>query len=355
MIVDLHCDTLMKLLDVPAGGDLGRNCWNIDLQKLQKSKYLLQDFAIFVDMEEHPDMYARYEDMKRVFLEQMERYTDVIRQVRSYRDIERCREEGKIAALLSLEEGGVYGGSMEKLAQGYEDGVRLITLTWNYPNELAWPNGMEGEDKGLTERGWEFVEWMQEHGMIVDTSHLNDRGTWELLQRCQKPVMASHSNARAVCNHPRNLPDELLRLFGEKGGLIGLNFSRNFVGSEPITSLTEIDNPRLLTQEMSEEDYHRIAIGEMEAPAKEIREPLLVSKAAELAKHARYISNLAGIETVALGTDFDGIQPYLEIHDAGEMDKLWHALSKEGFSDDNIERIFARNALRFLQETLPSE
>ncbi len=355
MIIDLHCDTLMKLLDVPAGGDLRKNVWNIDLEKLQKSNYLLQDFAIFVDLEEHPDAYVRYGEMRDTFLANIEKYGDKVRRVRTLADLEACRRDHIIGALLSVEEGGVFGGDLQKLKKAFiEDGVRLVTLTWNYENELAFPNGTEGKDKGLKARGWEFVEWMQANGMIVDTSHLNDQGTRELLERAEKPVMASHSNARAVFSHPRNLPEDLLRAFGEKGGVIGLNFSRNFVGSKPITDPSEVNNPRLLLAPLTTEEYHQVAIGERPVPAPQLDSPLLVSKAADIARHARYIADIAGIETVALGTDFDGIQPYLEIHDASEMDKLFTALEKEGFSADDIDHISHKNAIRFFNDTLPA-
>ncbi|MCI5836791.1 MAG: membrane dipeptidase [Veillonellaceae bacterium] len=353
MLIDLHCDTLMKLLDEPAGGDLYKNCWNIDIEKLRKSHYLMQDFAIFVDLEEFADPYRRYEEMKEVFDTQMDTYAEYMRRIHTFEDLEDCRRDGKIGALLSVEEGGVFGGSLEKLEQGFRDGVRLITLTWNYPNELAWPNGTEGADKGLTPRGWEFVEWMQAHGIIADTSHLNDQGTRELLERTEVPVMASHSNAREVFSHPRNLPDDLLRLFGEKGGIIGLNFSRNFVGSEPITAPDQINNPRMIFAPVTEAEYHAIATGKKPHPPVDLREPLRVSKAADIAKHAKYMANLAGVETIALGTDFDGIQPFLEIHDAGEMEKLLQALKDVGFTAHEIDLICEKNAWRFLAETLP--
>lgn len=352
MIIDLHCDTLMKLLDVPAGGDLYQNCWNIDIQKLQHSHYLMQDFAIFVDLKKHSDAYVRYTQMKHIFDDQVQKYSKYIRQIRNYDDLMLCKRDGVIGAMLSIEEGGVLGGDMNKLQAAYNDGVRLITLTWNYPNELGYPNGVEGSDKGLTSRGWEFVEWMQGHGMIVDTSHLNDQGTRELLERTTRPIMASHSNARHIKPHTRNLPDDLLRLYGEKGGIIGLNFSRNFVSKEPITSLSEINNPKMFPKLVTNEEYHAIQTEEAKRPTGDLTEPLIVSKVEDIAKHARYMADLAGIETVALGTDFDGVQPYLEIHDASEMDKLAHALKKEQFSDDDIERIFATNAIRFLRDTL---
>ena len=100
---------------------------------------------------------------------------------RPLEDLREAEEEGKIGALLSVEGGEAAGGNVEKLERMYKDGVRLMTLTWNYPNEIGWPNGMEGKDKGITARGWEIVEAMESLHMVVDTSHLNDEGTRDIL------------------------------------------------------------------------------------------------------------------------------------------------------------------------------
>ena len=133
----------------------------------------------FINLGKTNDPYGRYEEMRNLCTSQIHHYGEHIQHVLSYQDIESVYESGKIGALMSIEEGGVLGGDLDKLKQAYQDGVRLITLTWNYPNGLGEPHCGE-QHKKLTSKGVEFVEAMQELGIIVDCSHLNDAGTEQL-------------------------------------------------------------------------------------------------------------------------------------------------------------------------------
>jgi membrane dipeptidase len=155
---------------------------------------------------------------------------------------------------------------------------------------------------------------MEELGMIIDVSHLGDAGIWEILDivDLHTPVIASHSNARAVTGHPRNLTDQMLRGIAEHGGVTGINFCADF--------LAEDGNA--------------------------------VSRIKDMVRHVQYIYNVAGIDAIGLGTDFDGIDDRLEINGAGEMQKLADALSAAGFTIGEIEKIFWRNALRVYEEVL---
>ena len=218
-MIDLHCDTIMQLLDHPDSGDLYRNTWKIDIEKLQKAHSKVQDFALFINLGETNDPYGRYEEMRNLCTTQIHLYGEHIQHVLSYQDVESVYETGKIGALMSIEEGGVLGGDLDKLKQAYQDGVRLITLTWNYPNGLGEPHCGE-QHKKLTPKGIEFVEVMQDLGIIVDCSHLNDAGTEQLGDILDVPFVASHSNAREVTAHTRNLPDNLIKLIANKGGVI---------------------------------------------------------------------------------------------------------------------------------------
>ena len=156
-MIDLHCDTMMQLLDHPDSGDLYRNTWKIDIEKLQKAHSKIQDFALFINMGETNDPYGRYEEMRNLCVSQIHNYGEHIQHVLSYQDVESVYKSGKIGALMSIEEGGVLGGDLNKLKQAYQDGVRLITLTWNYPNGLGEPHCGE-QHKKLTSKGVEFVE-----------------------------------------------------------------------------------------------------------------------------------------------------------------------------------------------------
>ena len=308
-MIDLHCDTIMQLLDHPDSGDLYRNTWKIDIEKLQKAHSKVQDFALFINLGKTNDPYGRYEEMRNLCTTQIHLYGEHIQHVLSYQDVESVYESGKIGALMSIEEGGVLGGDLDKLKQAYQDGVRLITLTWNYPNGLGEPHCGE-QHKKLTPKGIEFVEVMQDLGIIVDCSHLNDAGTEQLGDILDVPFIASHSNAREVTAHTRNLPDNLIKLIANKGGVIGLNFAQSFLGTSPVSRIDDI------------------------------------------VKHGLYLINKGGEDVVALGTDFDGIKPNTEIKDASEMYRLYDAFKEAGLSVEQCEKLFWKNADRLLKEIL---
>ena len=308
-MIDLHCDTIMQLLDHPDSGDLYRNTWKIDIEKLQKAHSKVQDFALFVNLGKTNDPYGRYEEMRNLCTTQIHLYGEHIQHVLSYQDVESVYESGKIGALMSIEEGGVLGGDLDKLKQAYQDGVRLITLTWNYPNGLGEPHCGE-QHKKLTPKGIEFVEAMQDLGIIVDCSHLNDAGTEQLGDILDVPFIASHSNAREVTAHTRNLPDNLIKLIANKGGVIGLNFAQSFLGTSPVSRIEDI------------------------------------------VKHGLYLINKGGEDVVTLGTDFDGIKPNTEIKDASEMYRLYDAFKEAGLSVEQCEKLFWKNADRLLKEIL---
>mgnify|MGYP001745375882 FL=1 len=308
-MIDLHCDTIMQLLDHPDSGDLYRNTWKIDIEKLQKAHSKVQDFALFVNLGKTNDPYGRYEEMRNLCTTQIHLYGEHIQHVLSYQDVESVYESGKIGALMSIEEGGVLGGDLDKLNQAYQDGVRLITLTWNYPNGLGEPHCGE-QHKKLTPKGIEFVEAMQDLGIIVDCSHLNDAGTEQLGDILDVPFVASHSNAREVTAHTRNLPDNLIKLIANKGGVIGLNFAQSFLGTSSISRIEDI------------------------------------------VKHGLYLINKGGEDVVALGTDFDGIKPNTEIKDASEMHRLYDAFKEAGLSVEQCEKLLWKNADRLLKEIL---
>ena len=308
-MIDLHCDTIMQLLDHPDSGDLYRNTWKIDIEKLQKAHSKVQDFALFINLGEANDPYGRYEEMRNLCTSQIHLYGEHIQHVLSYQDVESAYEFGKVGALMSIEEGGVLGGDLDKLKQAYQDGVRLITLTWNYPNGLGEPHCGE-QHKKLTPKGIEFVEAMQDLGMIVDCSHLNDAGIEQLGDILDVPFVASHSNAREVTAHTRNLPDNLIKLIANKGGVIGLNFAQAFLGTSPISRIEDI------------------------------------------VKHGLYLINKGGEDVIALGTDFDGIKPNTEIKDASEMYRLYDAFKEAGLSVEQCEKLFWKNADRLLKEIL---
>lgn len=331
---DMHCDTILEIYEKRQAGEacgILKNGLHIDLEKLKKGDYLLQNFAVFVHMKhmaERNQPLPEYAFMMiDTFFSEMRKYPELVGIARSYQDIEENWKNGRISALLTMEEGGICEGKAEYLRIFYELGVRMFTFTWNFPNELAWPNRLEQEgapaayfvpetEQGLTEKGFEFLEEMERLGMIADVSHLGDKGILDVIAHARRPFVASHSNARAVCRHSRNLTDEMIRGIAEKGGVIGINFYPDFLRNQ-----------------------------------EEQGSPIKVS-VTDIARHIRHMIKIGGIECVGLGSDFDGITSSFEMKDASDLPILEESLRKNGFTEEEIEKIFYRNVLRVYKEIL---
>ncbi|MDD7280633.1 dipeptidase [Floccifex sp.] len=332
-VLDMHCDTILSLLDSEDRHEnvsLYKNKCSIDIEKMKKGNYLLQNFALFTDQKkneiaEHETM--RLYDMYCRMLEQNSQY---IAPVYCYEDILKNEKEGKISSLLTLEDGGVVFNDLAMLRNYYRMGVRMIALTWNYENGIGYPNLLMNPDfldsnvpnllqrvdsvNGLTPFGMEYIAEMEKLGMIIDVSHLNDAGFWDVYDHTTKPFVASHSNARAMCPVARNLSDDMILALKERGGVMGLNFCGDFL------------------------ELHD--------------KPNGPSRIEAMVDQIKYIKDLAGIDVIALGTDFDGINCECEIGDASQMPLLEQALYDANFTNEEVEKIFYKNALRVYSEVL---
>lgn len=325
-IADMHCDTISKIWEsrkesIPQ--NLSQNNLHIDIQKMKQSKYLLQNFALYVNLKRKLDPFDYVLALADVFYEEMGKNKNDIGVIKCYADIAKMEKQGKIGALMTIEEGGCCKGEIAKLEKLYELGARMMTLTWNYPNELGYPNILRTEKdnsgfclfdatKGLTKKGFSFIERMEELGMIIDVSHLSDAGFWDIVKHTKKPFVASHSNARALCGHSRNLTDSMIKAVAERGGVIGLNFYGGFLNA--VNDKT--------------------------------------SRVEKLAEHAQYMINIGGSECLGLGSDFDGIDGTLEMQDCSQMYKLIQAFEKRHFSQSLIEKILYQNVLNIYKELL---
>lgn len=311
--IDLHCDTILRLMD---GGCLRENTYGVDIAKLRRGDALAQFFALFIDQQQVEDPLNVCLKMLDRFYEELKENQADIALATNEAELQKNRQVGKISAFLTIEEGGALRGEMANLRNFYRLGVRLVTLTWNYPNEIGYPNthgsNVQGtyQNQGLTSFGRDVVAEMNRLDMLIDVSHLSDGGFFDVARLSQKPFVASHSNARAITGHYRNLTDEMIRLLADKGGVMGINFARNFLGSPDI------------------------------------------SRVEDMIRHIRHIYRIGGIDVLAIGSDLDGIEPELEIDNSGDMDKLRQGLEQNGFTADDIEKIFYRNTLRVIHDTL---
>ncbi len=329
-IVDMHCDTISALYDRRAQGETGslrENSGHIDLLRMKKSGYQLQNFALFVELFRDGDPWERVLSLYGYYREELEKNSDILAPVLTFSDIASNEAAGKMSAVLTVEEGAVCRGELGRLHRLYDMGVRMLTLTWNFENELGCPNldinRKEQTDflhtpnltGGLTKKGREFVAEMERLGMIPDVSHLSDAGFYDVLETAEKPFVASHSNARSVCPCVRNLTDDMIRRLAERGGCMGLNFCADFLEEKPAGT----PNPGTV---------------------------------AAVVRHARHIADVGGIEVLGLGSDFDGIPTHEELPGAQGMEVLWEALHRAGFTEGALDKIFSGNVLRVYRETI---
>lgn len=245
--IDMHCDTLQMYIDLNNTEDLKSNTCHVDIDKLKKGNNMLQFFAVFMTKHElykqagiEIDYFQDDDVISRLlggFCKDMYAYSKDIGWVYSYQDIIDNKKEGKLSALLSLEDGRVMKNDLDNLRRYYDMGFRSIGLTWNYENSIGYPNSSDNNvmKMGLTEFGHSLVEYMQDVGMLVDVSHLSDGGFREVLDISKKtkvPFVASHSNCRDISNSPRNLSDDMIRELSNAGGVMGINFYPVFLDND---------------------------------------------------------------------------------------------------------------------------
>ena len=324
-VIDMHCDTIGGLYMQDKKGqdhqNILSNQMNIDLEKMEKGDYLAQCFAMFVPFNVENPFETCMEMIDR-FYQEIEAHPGKIALARNGEELEQNAASGRMSAILTIEEGGVTKGNLAYLRDFYRLGVRMITLTWNFENGIGYPNFVRSEHPdfkspntkdGLTPFGIEMVKEMNRLGIIVDVSHLSDAGFYDVLKYTTGPFVASHSNARAVCNHCRNLTDDMIRELAQRGGVMGINYAADFLREVP----------------EGEENFSYIA---------------------DMVKHIKHIVEVGGIDCVGLGSDFDGIPQNLEMKDASYLPQLAQALAAEGFSEADIEKIFYKNVLRVFKE-----
>lgn len=316
-LIDLHCDTafLMSIAKEPV--ELRKNELCVDLLKLKDAGSMAQFFASFIHMKMFDgDFDKAYEaalGMLHMTKSQIVKNEECIALARNYEELMNNHNNGLMSGILTVEEGGIINGRMERLEELYREGVRLITLTWNFENCFGFPNSDSPEvmNQGLKTFGIEAVERMNELGMIVDVSHLSDGGFWDVMKYSKKPAVASHSNSRRECGHRRNLTDEMICALAEKGGISGINFYPAFLSEAGTANVDDI------------------------------------------VRHIVHMYHVGGEEFVAIGTDFDGFEGAVDgLEHMGKMPQFYEALRKRKFTESQIEKFCYKNAMRVIKDVL---
>lgn len=321
-IIDAHCDTLLEIAGIgyeseyatpPRDFFKNNDSAHLDLPKLLAGNVRCQIMALFCDDAHLDSVYEHTLELIDIFEKLSVHSKGRFFPVLSAMDMDRAIPGDTVGAILSLEGAEALGPNAEHLLEFYARGIRAVGLTWNRRNAFA--RGVRGEGEGgLTEAGHRLVEKLEAMHIIIDASHLSDEAFWDLVRQARRPFIASHSNARAVYDHPRNLTDQQIKAVADSGGAVGVVFVPNFISDE--SEISYIDR---------------------------------------LIDHIDHIVTVGGIACAALGSDFDGFKDEPQrrvLADASQYPKLLEMLMRRGYSPSDVEKIASGNWERVIRDIL---
>ncbi|MDD2497630.1 MAG: dipeptidase [Desulfitobacteriaceae bacterium] len=309
MVIDAHCDTILKAAGEEGLFDLGERA-HLDIKRLL-GNVDLQIFAVFVSPRYRP-FHVLYQGLQLIekFHQEIEKNKKYINLVLTKKDLSAIGDGTKAAALLAVEGGDILAGDINILRLLYRLGVRSICLTWNNRNEIADGALDCCSGGGLTNFGLEVVKEMNQLGMVVDLSHISERGFWTALENAQAPLMVSHANCRKLQNHKRNLSDNQIKALAQKNGVMGITFVPDFLSGDQ-------------------------------------------AGIEDVLKHIDYVSSLVGPDYVGLGSDFDGTDHLpVGLEDVCRIPQIAESLLKWGYSMTDVEKIMGKNFLRLFQHVI---
>ncbi len=299
MIIDCHIDTVFALRQQVRSFNVESDKGHVDLPRLKKGNVLAAFFAVFpswssYSIEEGVDHWFRL----------IENPDNELYQIKTVQDLTFTREKKQIGAILHLEGAGGLDSELIKLRNLYRLGLRSLGLSWSNQNRFATGVGVN-EKRGLTAEGKALIEEIEHLGIILDVSHLNPKSFWDVVETANKPFIASHSNTKKVCDHQRNLTDEQITAIKDVNGTIGINFCKSFLKKDP--------------KEISLDDIRA---------------------------HIDHIVDLAGINHVSIGSDFDGASVPEVLKDIAYYPVLIKHLEEHGYTSNEIEKITHENIIR---------
>jgi membrane dipeptidase len=364
IVIDTHADTPQRFLDdnFDIGSTDPKDFGHISLDKARAGNLGAEFFSIWVEPETNQGHFAQHTlDLIDSVYVQAARHPDRMTMAFSVDDIERAHQQKKLAALMGIEGGHSIENDIHLLRDFYRLGVRYMTLSWSNTNEWADSSGDIDDPKiqhhnGLTDFGKQVVLEMNRLGMMVDISHVADKTFWDAIAVTKAPVIASHSSARASCNAPRNMTDDMLRAVARNGGVVDVNFFAGFLDQsywnavraqqkeQEAATHAYLEKLKAEGKQVTYADEDRIT---REWIAKIPRPPFAV-----LIDHIDHIAKVAGVDHVGLGSDFDGVSGATPagMDSAADLPKITQALLDRGYSAEDIRKILGGNVMRVFEE-----
>src|SRR6266436_196646 len=356
IVLDTHDDTTQRFFS--KNFDLAKRNpdGHIDIPRMKEGGMNAIFFSIWIDGRTMgpPAIQKALDQIDAVHENERKNSRDMMF-ARTAADVRKAHAEGKIAGLIGVE-GGHMSGNDSRMVRVFSDlGVRYMTLSHFYNDEWADASTDKPAHNGLTEYGKEIVREMNRQGMMVDISHVSDKTFYDALEVSKAPLIASHSSCRAICNHPRDMTDDMIKALATKGGVIQINYEKSFIdegyrqASEKVSGgvvamfdqLKKVcgDDEECLGKKMNEMEKRDTAEGKLPHVTWE-----------KIVDHIDHVVKLAGADHVGLGSDFDGATMPEGMDDCTHLPKITEALMRKGYSDDDIRKILGGNLLRVMEQ-----
>ena len=353
IVADTHDDTTQRFFSNDF--DLGKrnSSGHIDIPRMREGGMNVIFFSIWIDGRTMgPPAIQKALDQIDAVQQNVRKYSKDLAFARTADDVRRAHVQGQIAVLMGIEGGHMLGNDIRMVRIYSELGVRYMTLSHFYNDEWADSSTDKPAHNGLTDYGKEIVREMNRQGMLVDISHVSDKTFYDALAISKAPLIASHSSCRALCNHPRNMTDDMIKALAAKGGVIQINYEKSFLdqGYKDATDKTGSvvgaidrfkklcgDDEACLLRKMVEQEKQDTADGKL--PHVSWR---------EIVDHIDHAVKLVGADHVGLGSDFDGANMPDGMEDATHLPQITDALLKKGYSEADVRKILGENTLRVL-------
>ncbi|HDT12824.1 MAG TPA: membrane dipeptidase [Candidatus Aminicenantes bacterium] len=367
LTVDTHCDTPMRLLrgdwDISERHDPAlRASGKLDLPRMKEGGLDAEFFAAFVGQGPlTPEGYERAKQTALRIVDAVHTMTEdhaaLIGLAVDPAGARRLKKEGRLTAFIGMENGYPVGRDLANIGLFHEKGVRYITLCHSSDNDIcdSSTDRRDPEDKGLSDFGREVVAECNRLGMIVDVSHASEKSFYDVVEASKAPIIASHSSARAVCDHPRNLTDDQLRALAKNGGVIQICFLGSYVKTPPVIpereqALAELEVQYGSLRQIRDEETRAKARAAFEAVNE--RYPLERPNVQDLVDHIDHVKKVVGIDYVGIGTDFDGGGGIVGCDDVNGMIHVTEELLRRGYTDREIEKIWGANFFRVFDKVI---
>lgn len=358
--IDMHADTVQFIIDEGADINQRLKATHLDAVRMREGGLDAQFFSIWVEPEHYgtggAKAVARADEQVNAIRSLAERHPETWTLASTAEDIRRAASDGKLSALMGLEGGYAIDEKLENIERFYRLGVRYISPTWTHSLSWAGSSGDgEGQTRGLDDFGRKVIAEMNRVGIIVDVSHVSDKTFWDIVATSTKPIIASHSNCRAIANVARNLTDDMIRAVAKTGGVVCVVFYPGFV--EPDWKERKDALDREIAGEVEEAGRRTQGHGSIKRIARDrVREReyaarLEPTNVARVVDHIDHIVRLVGVEHVGIGSDFDGIQATPRgLSSVAELPNLTAELLRRGYSEEDVDKILGGNILRVMEE-----